>query len=377
MKIISVFVCQVEIPLRIKFSQSNNSTWSSSSTIVGLKTQNGITGYGETCPRTYVTGETPQSVIQSLKGLKEQLVSQTFRNFSDLTDFLDEVSLTLKPAALCGLELALLDAWGKEEKQSVFSLLNANPDHVVKYSGVVPAGNTKHYQSVLGQLQAFDFEEIKLKVGTDMGDNVEKLRLIKKAFGPEIGLRVDVNTAWTLEDAKKQIPVLSAEGVNTFEQMFPKGMEKEMGTITQAFGKEVRIMADESITTLEETQSLIDNGHCNHFNLKISKNGGIRQAFKIAQMIHENGLTCQLGAHFGETSILSAAGLIFSSIYQRLTANEGGLGIYLLKEDITEKSIVFNREAKINPRQLKEAPGVGVVVVESLVNRYAVFKRQL
>ena len=378
MKIKHITVHQVEVPLRVKFSQSNNSTWKSSSTIVELETFSGIKGYGETCPRPYVTGETPASVIQDYTQTKTHWYQRSFANLEDIQIFiLAEMAEKIGPAALCGIELAILDAWGKAQNQHLVNILGGNSNYEVTYSGVVPSGNTKHYQKVLNQLQAFDFTEIKLKVGTDLEDNTEKLRLIKTVFSPDIKLRVDVNTAWSFEDAQKQIPALSAHGVTVFEQIFQIGEEENMGKINQLFGDQIKIMADESITTYKSAKALIENQSCNHFNLKISKNGGILQTLNIFHYLNQNGYTCQLGAHFGETGLLTSAGLIFSSLAKDLTANEGGLGKYLLEEDISSPSLRFNQKAKINLAHVSNTPGLGVNVDPDFLKKYRIFENHL
>ena len=136
-------------------------------------------------------------------------------------------------------------------------------------------------------------------------------------------------------------------------------------------------MAEESITTLQEAKTLVENHLCNHFNLKISKNGGILQTLNIYHYLTQKGYTCQLGAHFGETSLLTAAGLIFSSLAKDLTANEGGLGKYLLEEDISEPSLRFNQKAKINLMHLQNAPGLGISVDPGFLEKYQTFRNQL
>lgn len=55
----------------------------------------------------------------------------------------------------------------------------------------------------------------------------------------------------------------------------------------------------------------------------------------------------QLGAHFGETSILTAAGIVFAAMAGPLTAMEGGLGTHLLEYDFCSPSLQFDDQAGI------------------------------
>ena len=75
--------------------------------------------------------------------------------------------------------------------------------------------------ALLQKYQAFHFKDIKLKIGTDLADSMAKINLIREVFGAAINIRLDVNTSWTMEEARRQIPVFLNLGVNTFEQIFP------------------------------------------------------------------------------------------------------------------------------------------------------------
>jgi len=68
----------------------------------------------------------------------------------------------------------------------------------------------------------------------------------------------------------------------------------------------IPVMADESLVTLEQARQLIDLGACDHFNIRLSKNGGITASLAIAKLAHEAGIKIQVGAQVGETGILSA-----------------------------------------------------------------------
>lgn len=364
----------IQIPLKIRFSQSNNSTAVSDSLIVRLRTEGGITGYGECCPRTYVTGENSASVRRDIaimvKRLKEQnLVSMTVIRQLFLGDLFQDMGL----AAICGLELAVLDAWSKTYQQPILTALSedtvAKPLH---YSGVFPLTSIETLTILLEKYQQFEFKDIKLKIGTDLADTIAKLALIRHYFGTKTNIRVDVNTSWNLDVARQQIPILLEEGVDTFEQIFPAHCLYDLQIIHSEFGKRANIMVDEAITSMKQAEFLTQHRICNHFNLKISKHGGIFRTLQIYEWIIQYGLKCQLGAHFGETSILTAAGTIVATLAEQLSNQEGAFGTYLLKEDICERPLMFGKDARLLPDLLKkETLGWGLCVVEERLKRFA------
>ncbi|MEL7421466.1 MAG: enolase C-terminal domain-like protein, partial [Bacteroidota bacterium] len=165
-------------------------------------------------------------------------------------------------------------------------------------------------------------------------------------------IRMDANGGWNLEQARRQIEAGLALGVNSFEQPLAAQATKDSQKLVEEYGADARIMADEALCTFADAKHLIDFQACNHFSLKLSKNGGLFNTLRIYQLAQKNGIACQLSAHYGETSILSSAGLLFASIADQLTACEGALGTFLLSEDITKTPVMVNRQGRINGTDL-------------------------
>lgn len=364
MKISSIQVHQIQIPLNVKFAQSNNTTWHSNSMIFEVATEQGTVGYGESCPRTYVTGEDPESVRIDLENIKPDILTIEWTSLLQLQEYVcKDLPGKIGLATICGLELALMDAWGKESSTSIFEKLGAIAPESWPYSGVIPMVAIDKFPKLMERIRLFSFSELKLKIGRDLGDSLAKISLIRGFFCERTTIRLDANCSWEIEDAWEQIPVFLEHGITTFEQIFLPELDKSMKAITARFGDRARLMADESITSFESATKLIQHQLFNHFNLKISKHGGILHTYNIYKLIQSHGLTCQLGAHFGETSLLTAAGMIFSGLAPDLQAREGALGQYLLKQDICANSISIDLQGNLIPsNEWTSAKGLGVAV---------------
>lgn len=349
MKIQDIQLYRLQVPLRIRFSQSNNTTSVSDSTILQLITDNGIIAYGECCPRTYVTGEDFDSVVKDFSKVSEELKQINFSSLEQIQHLLTEnLPSKIGLSSICALELALLDAWSKEQQESLPNILGITFPEKITYTGVIPISTPEKLEALAQKFKIFQFKEVKLKVGTDLDKSLESLAICKKHFTAAQSFRADANCAWTLDNAHRLMPQLIEAGFQTVEQPFPKGEEKAMAEITKAFGENCHIMADESLTSYNSALQLIENQECNRFNIKLSKTGGIFNALKIYRLAEKNGIACQLGAHFGETSLLTTAGILFSALAPQLQAHEGAMGEILLQEDFTKPSIQFNLKAEIN-----------------------------
>ncbi|MEM7371960.1 MAG: enolase C-terminal domain-like protein [Bacteroidota bacterium] len=368
MKIDSLTVRRLQIPLKTTFSQANNSTSLSDSMIAAVTTTSGIWGYGESCPRPYVTGEDPASVIEDIRKIQPALMNQTFEGLEDIQRLLqEEFGRLIRPAALCTIELALLDAWAKTHQQSVLEMLGGAYREHYQYCAVLPMASLSTAQQLLRRFRHIGFKEIKLKINEDLSLTQQKIALVKEVMGSSTRIRLDVNCAWDLATAKAQIPSLLEAGVTNFEQIFEATQLDQFKEITQEFGKDAQIAVDEGLNGPESAQRLIDEGIGNQFNLKISKHGGILATLDICQRARRHGVGYQLGAHFGETSLLSSAGIIIASLVEDLSSLEGAFGTHLLEYDISTTPLQFGKGGAIRDVSDQLAPyGLGIQLSESL-----------
>lgn len=364
MNIQSLSLERLQIPLTTRFSQANNSTALSDSMILQLSSEDGLIGYGESCPRPYVTGEDPTSVKQDIERIAGELKQIDFTSIEDIrTLIMDQLLEQIGPAACCAIELALLDLWGKTYEQPTLQALGGQYRDRYQYCGVLPMSHPKTVKKLLMQFKVIGFQEVKLKIDDDLARSLEIIRLVKQILGDSTTIRLDVNCAWDLAKAEHQMPPLIKAGASNFEQIFPADQLTAFQTITSAFGTQTKIAIDEGLNTPESAQRLIDGKICNQFNLKISKHGGIFSTLEICRLAKEHGYGCQLGAHFGETSLLTSAGLIIASLVEELTSLEGAFGTHLLTQDITDIPLQFGKEGCItHPQQALRSDGLGVKV---------------
>ena len=130
----------LQIPLKFQFAQSNNpSSIHSSSVLLELISQDGISGFGESCPRTYVTGEDMTSVLEDLKNCASIVTSWQLEDLQDLQHELDELEKRgIGASTICALELACLDLIGKSSRQNWQQLFGIKTTPELSYSLILP-----------------------------------------------------------------------------------------------------------------------------------------------------------------------------------------------------------------------------------------------
>jgi muconate cycloisomerase len=110
------------------------------------------------------------------------------------------------------------------------------------------------------------------------------------------------------------------------------------------------------------------------FNIRISKCGGLLAAREVADVAAKAGLTCQMGAHPGESAILSAAGRHFATRVPNLRYLEGSAGTILLKQDIADRSVAPGRGGRA---PALDGPGLGIRVEEDKLASFVVARHRV
>ena len=369
-------ILPMHIPFTQAFVHSKTSRSNSDSVIVRLKGSDGLTGYGEALPRSYVTGEDVPGMVGALRyklgpnAMKLDLDSGTGA-LGQIQSFVEGWSSlqTSSPdvvawnAILCALELAMLDWAFKRSGESISNWLAPIRRDVV-YTGVIDATDPETAREMAARYAQARFGTLKVKVGVD--DDLQRLEAVRKAAGGRIEIRVDANGAWTALEAISALKQLKAYNVSAVEQPVPASDLEGMLRVRYETG--VTVIADESLVTLNDAANLIRMEACDVFNIRVSKCGGLLASKQIAQIGLDAGIQVQVGAQVGETSLLSAAGRHLAAHLPGVEYVEGSFGTHLLSEDISPEPVMFGYEGR---GDLLMGEGLGVAVDDEALERLA------
>ncbi|MBL7774532.1 MAG: hypothetical protein JNK89_00930, partial [Saprospiraceae bacterium] len=87
-------------------------------------------------------------------------------------------------------------------------------------------------------------------------------------------------------------------------------------------------------------------------NLKVSRLGGVIRCLEMVSALRKSGYPIIVGAHVGETSILTRAGMcVANAAGENLAAQEGGYGLLILKKEPLTPSLMFGDFGRINLRE--------------------------
>jgi muconate cycloisomerase len=336
MRISNLRVYQSARPFEISFESGQAFRTKGESVILRMEYDNGTVSYGESAPRIYVTGESVSSVAGLILNVfAPLLLNRPAGTLKDVKSTLNDLEAhclqrSLHPcnSALGAVDIALLDGLGKlEEKPVSFYLgpaLNSRP----AYSVSVPFLPVEQIRQLHSRFRHYPFTHIKVLLGGATSWNVERVALLRSLFGEGVDLRVEVNGKWTFEQAVANIEALKRHRISAVEQPLPARDIEGHCRLREKCG--VRLVADESFCTLSEAEELVERGACDILNIKVSKCGGLLRSKAIADFAHSRNVPCQLGAHVGETEVLTAAGRHFSATVDLLWM-DGGYSFLLFK----------------------------------------------
>jgi len=372
--------------LRIRFHQAFRHALQkreeSDAVIVKIRDTDGRVGFGESLPRSYVTGETIESMIARIRErLAPKIFGEKFAPGWETLEYLQAVQPDwTKPdlgeqqviswnAAFCAVELALLD-WSLRCDGCALGDLLAPLRYEIVYSGVISADVPDDAAALARRMARLGLRQIKIKVGT--ADDAARLDAVRRAMGGEVELRADANGVWSAGEAIEQLRRLEKFRLAAIEQPVAAGDLAGMKRVRAESG--VPVVADESLVTVEHARRLIELGACDIFNIRLSKNGGIAGSLAIANLARETGIKIQIGAQVGETAVLSAAGRAFAAHVPSLQFAEGSFGSWLLNEDIAFENVAFGYGGRA---PLLQSRGLGMTINDAALERLATEKHEL
>jgi L-rhamnonate dehydratase len=193
-------------------------------------------------------------------------------------------------AAISAVDIALWDILGKSAKQPVYRLLGG------KTKPRIPVYASRLYSVELGQLAAEakkykkeGYRAMKLRFGwgpTDAAEgmqrNVELVRTVREAVGDGIDVMADAYMGWTLDYAKRMLPLLEPFHLRWLEE--PVIPDDIHGYAELKRAGRIPIAGGEHESTLHGFRELLEAHALDYIQFDTNRVGGITQARKIAAL---------------------------------------------------------------------------------------------
>lgn len=352
----------IQIPFKTPFTHARYERRETRAVIVGVRSADGVVGFGEILPREYVTGETLEGVLADVgPAIGARFSGRRFEHVDDVVEYLrrelDRAGRNL--ATFAGFETALLDLAGRTFGFGLGEILGGTerpplPGSVVIGFDVATKALPRH--AAIMRLRGA--RHVKVKVG--LPEDTERLSIIADAV--RVPLRIDANGAWaSAAEATSRLRAMHAIPLASVEQPLPPHDLAGARRVREETG--IPVIADEAICTLDDADRVIRERAADVFNIRIAKCGGVLGSLRIVERARANGIGCHLGTLVGETGILMRVAEMFGRFVPGFDWLDGkGQNASLLDHDILE-----------DPRDAVRAPtsavGLGVHVAIERIHK--------
>jgi len=198
---------------------------------------------------------------------------------------------------------------------------------------------------------------IKVKVGSeDSARDIAAVKLIRKAIGPGVKLRVDGNMGWqTPKQAIQIIRAMEEHNLELVEQPLPAYDLDGMAEVRRSIA--VPLMADESIRNPRSAMQVIQREAADIANVYVTEAGGLLNASRIIAMCEAAGMPCMIGS-MPEFGIGTAAQIHLGVAMTNLGPDSDTCGVLYHEEDLLKSPLRIENGFSYPP----EGPGLGVEI---------------
>lgn len=357
-------------PVRLKITDIETWVLNCGSLFVIVRTDQGITGYGEASPMNI-------RAIASMvnEALKPLVVGQNALDRERLWDHMYFPTYKLgvmgaQPEAIAAIDIALWDIFGKVTGQSLSQLFGGRRrDRVRMYASIGGAGNLAPAEVARRAAKAVEEGHTMVKIRTDWGTartdadpahDWAVLTEVRKAIGDKTEMGFDVNNGYNVSTAIRQGRRAQDQlGIIHYEE--PVAQYDYAGIAQVVAALDVPVSAGEQEYTRWQFRDLITQANVDIVQPDLVKCCGITEGLRIAALASTYNRI--LIPHQTQPTIGTVATLHFSACFTREERAQ--------EYDINSKRAILNRfihpplEQKNGYIAVPDGPGLGIEVDEA------------
>jgi L-alanine-DL-glutamate epimerase-like enolase superfamily enzyme len=284
---------QFDLPLRHVFTISRGSLTVQTTLIVEL-IDGPWHGYGEATTNPYYHASL-ENMTSALESVREAIEAAPLDDPAEFWAAM-QPALAEQPFALCALDQAAYDLWGKRRGQPVYRLWGLTLENLPPSNYTIGIDDP---EKMVAKLREFpDWPIYKIKLGTDR--DLEIVRQLREHT--EAVFRVDANCGWTADQTLRNAEQLRELNVEFIEQPLPADCWQDMKRVYRDCV--LPVIADESCITEGDVERCQEHFH--GVNIKLVKCGGLTPARRMIARAHQLGMRAMVGCMTESTVGISA-----------------------------------------------------------------------
>ncbi len=263
--------------------------------------------------------------------------------------------------AKAALEMALWDLYGKQMQMPLKELLGGVKDRVDVGVSVGIQNTTPELVETVSKFLEDGYQRIKLKIKP--ARDIEDVKAVRFTF-PKIRLQVDANSAYTLADTERLLP-LDELNLLLIEQPLDEEDLWDHHKIQKLF--HTPICLDESILSVQHARQALEMQSCRVINIKAGRVGGLTEAKKIHDLCLGQSIPVWCGGML-ETGVGRVSNLALASLPGFTLPGDISATDRYYDEDITNERFILNSDSTID---VQKGIGLGITLNQKAVKKYS------
>lgn len=355
--ITQIEVLRVAIPMVGEgFRNAYTNNTAQHSIIVRIRS-NDTLGLGNVDPLPGYSNETIEQSLDALHNiLTTSLLGQDAGNVRQIIALMDNI-LPGYLEAKSAIEMACCDLLSRFLSIPLHQFLGGAVIRQLRFNGWIGIVPPEQAAREALQWQAAGFLSTKVKLGGDIQADLERIRAIRQAVGPNMQIRGDANASYSVSDSIELGHHLEPYQLQLLEQPVAANDLAGLAMVRQAIS--TPIMADEAITDHQSLINVIRADCADIVKLKIMKQGGLIKCLNMMETASAAGLKIVIGHGFG-LNINTMAECMLAATNSNVLEGLESVGPLKMNTDVTSFSLDFSNGFM----ELPDTPGLGLELDE-------------
>ena len=288
----------VAMPLVGTFTSAGVSKNATKCVVVRLTASDGTVGISSIDPSSVAkspnTGPELAAAIRSR--IAPAIVGQDPTNLNRLVGLLDTLTPT-QPGAGAAVELACVELTCRKLRVPIYTYLGGAVETSVLFNGWIGELPPEEAATEARRWQKAGFRSAKIKVGSGVEADRDRVAAVREAVGNAMKLRIDANMQYDADTSLKLCRLVKQFDLQLFEQPAPKDDLAGLARVRREGG--IPVMADESISDHESLIRVIKADCADYVKFGIKQAGGILRAARMLATAEAAGIPVVIGHGFG------------------------------------------------------------------------------
>lgn len=281
-----------------------------------------------------------------------------------------ESSLNLSPEANCAVETCLADILAQQSGKSLAYWLaeelgTLKPFADIQVNGLIDSNNPDEAQEIATTLLKAGYKTLKIKVGSSLLKDIQRIKAVRKAVGEDIKIRIDANGSWNPRQAFAIMSLIKRYNIEYCEEALPfkEGKHSTFLRLLHATTK-IPLAVDESCQNEDTLNKVIESNAIKITIIKPSTTG-LKESLKIIKNAHNSGLRTVV-----TTTYDSGIGTTLAIHLAAATGEKSAHGLATL--DLLSGDLVENPpQIKNGHIAIPKISGIGIKIDVQKLEKYA------